>query len=109
MNFVCLRCVDVGSYLFKKILVSDVDNGRDNSCVGAKSIWKISIPPCQFYCELKIILIRPYFVETIQNLKKNQGIEWYHISLHQYLCLGGVETFLRNKKIRDSFEFSKVA
>ena len=70
MNFVCLTCVDVGSYLFKKILGSDVDNGGDNACVGAKSIWKISIPPCQFYCELKIILIRPYFVKTIQNLKK---------------------------------------
>ena len=64
MNFVCLRCVDVGSYMFKKIftiLVSDVDNGGDDASVGAKSIWKISIPPCQFYCELKIILIRPFF------------------------------------------------
>ena len=47
--------------------------------------------------------------QTIQNLKKIQGIKWYHISLHQYLCLGGVETFLHNKKIGDSFELSKVA
>lgn len=37
MNFVYLKCVYVGSILFKKILtilVSDVDNGGDNACVG---------------------------------------------------------------------------
>ena len=44
MNFVCLRCVDVGSYMFKKIftiLVSDVDNGGDNACVGAEYLENI--------------------------------------------------------------------
>ena len=37
-------------------LLSDFDNGDGCACVGAESMWEISVPPSQFYYKTKTAL-----------------------------------------------------
>ena len=68
----------------------EVDVGRGHEYMGARRIWKISGPSCQFYCKPKTFLKIKYFLKSYKptgpnsttNPKHNKHKE-KHIKTHQ--------------------------
>lgn len=56
-------------------MTSDVDNGGGDACIGAGSIWEISVPSSRFYYTPKIALKKKNSLQkemSKQNKKKQK-------------------------------------